>query len=149
MTDTELKWLKGPEALEEALAPDKGDRLPCPLFRPGGKKFACYQDPATERWGSLYLPKSAAQNRRPAQGRIAAIGDGYEPEDPEWDKWVEEQPYRIGMKIVWSRYHGDLEIGFEVADDWWDSPTEKERARGYVPFIVIHVKDVIGVLPRT
>ena len=137
-------WLKPSEISEEV---PKKDRLPIPIFEASGKKVVCYQEPADERRGLIIIPPDARKKLQATVGTVISLGDGYDPDTSpdEWLGWQETCPYQAGTKVVWSRYQ-DMSVKLPVEDDWWDSAEEKQREDGKVEFILLHVKDIIGVV---
>ena len=133
-----------PASLEVQMIKKKPGKLPVPVCKPAGKRILVFQDPAEEKRGSIYVPQTSQRTFQSTWGEIVAIGDGYEPEDPDWKSWDANVPYTIGDRVMWGRYQGDCAALYEVEDAWWDSPEEKEQFRGRVELVLIHVKDILN-----
>lgn len=134
----------------------KAGRLPNPIFTANGKRLLAIQEPADRMYGSIIIPADASEKHRATIGIVCKLGNGYDPDDPIWNEWErgglgDHAPewktiFNIGQRIVWGRYQGDVQVKMKVTDEWWDSEEEKQAGEGRVQIVVIHVKDILGVV---
>jgi co-chaperonin GroES (HSP10) len=143
-----------PKAYEEDFSVDwtKKGRLPKPHFIPNGKRIVILQEPEERiSKGGILIPDQSATKYRPTVGVVIGLGTGYDPEHPLWDEWERSEeelltppwrcPFKVGDRVVWGRYHGDVRVKTTVEPEWFDEGEDPEEG---VPVIIIHVKDVLG-----
>lgn len=117
---------------------------PRPLAEIGGTNLLCYQDDFEQ--GKIIVPKAYEKRVKPTTGTIIQLGHCVQPY--YMDKWGIPCPYKIGDRVVWSKWE-DRGIKIDVAPGWWTEEEEKRfeqeiRPDKKVEFVIVDVDEIWG-----
>jgi co-chaperonin GroES (HSP10) len=68
----------------------------------------------------ITVSDSAKKKYTPTIGTILQVGDGFHPAEYESEKdWGERCPFKVGDRVVWSKYE-DFQVKMRVEPSWWE-----------------------------